>query len=67
MIVTKFRGYDQMGAGYLFCTIVKDDKGRCEEYGAKTWDDAEQQYVWMCEKVRNEQTVKARKEARQRR
>jgi hypothetical protein len=66
MIVTKFRGYDQTGAGYLFVTIVKDDNGRCEEYGAKTWNEAEKHYGWMCKQVETELTVKLRKEARQR-
>jgi hypothetical protein len=66
MIVTKFIGYDQAGAGYLFTTIIKDDNGRCEQYGAKSWADAERNHGWMCKKVENEQLVKARIEARQR-
>jgi hypothetical protein len=68
MICTRFRGFDPSGAGYLFYTVIKSDDGeRYEQYGAKTWETASQQYCEQHKRLEDELLVRMRKEARLRR
>lgn len=44
-IKTYFRGYDPVGAGYVFMTETSNGDG----YGAMDWQQAERHHRWTCE------------------